>query len=172
MYKHWSSNPSSKPPWRTSIYFSSLIVHFTEATINLALNDGFSSSFHMISHGFLHFSDANPICDACRSSLGIIYLLVRGNCKSIAKCAKRWAQWLRQRLEAALSCGERRCQRQCVHVDAHFNDSFEITSWNNGSNLQRRNYAWLHTPCVGRLHALCFNSIVTLNIFRTIPIKI
>ena len=40
----------------------------------------------------------------------------------------RWAQWLRQRLEAALSCFERHCQRQCVHIDAHFDDSFEITS--------------------------------------------
>ena len=63
-----------------------------------------------------------------RGSCPLKTTFYRGNCNSIAKCAKRWAQWLRQRLEAALSCGERRCQRQCVHVDAHFNDSFEITS--------------------------------------------
>ena len=45
----------------------------------------------------------------------------------------RWAQWLKQRLEAALSCGERRCRRQCVQVDAHFDDSFAMTSiyWEN-----------------------------------------
>ena len=30
--------------------------------------------------------------------------------------------------QAALSCGERRCQRQCVHVDAHFDEAFAITS--------------------------------------------
>ena len=39
---------------------------------------------------------------------------MRGNFKTCAKCTKRWAQWLRQ--------------RQCVHIDAHFDDSFEIAS--------------------------------------------
>ena len=54
---------------------------------------------------------------------------IRGNFKTSAKCAKRWAQWLSQRLEAALSCGERRCQRQCVHIDAHLDETFAITSF-------------------------------------------
>ncbi len=30
--------------------------------------------------------------------------------------------------EAARACGKMCCQRQCVHVDAHYDDSFEITS--------------------------------------------
>ena len=59
-----------------------------------------------------------------------------GNFITSAKCVKRWTQWLRQRLEAALSCGERRCQRQCVHVDTHFDDSFEITSLERPSQTE------------------------------------